>query len=163
MKMSMEEFATWYNQCDYDRCSRTEELVFMQNLDSLVAADMRMDPATNYTVTKPSYDEYRAETEFEDVYVTICSVAPAESDYAAAPGSCTSGGAVVAQYHMIFCVKAKLVEQSTLSLFFMLFAGTHIAARRIAPQRALEDPTARTGPHSMSWARACFDQGFDPG
>ena len=37
-------FAAWYNTCDFDRCARTEELVYMEHIDTGVFTDVRLDP-----------------------------------------------------------------------------------------------------------------------
>eukprot|EP01050_Picozoa_sp_SAG11_P016913 SAG11_NODE_2367_length_3454_cov_16.447094_1_plen_762_part_00 len=114
----LKKFTDWYNTCDFDRCARTEELVYMQYTDmesSLTAAiDVRLDPATNSE--KAFYEQYRREVEYQDQDVWICQNGGSTVDEEPCSDS------IVVKYKMTFMIKAKLVEQSIMSLFFMLFA-----------------------------------------
>jgi hypothetical protein len=127
----LEEFAAWYNECDFDRCPRSTELVFMEAVGvNSACGTVPVEPTTvSFDLIKTTktlhYDEYRVETEYEDIIVLICDTGKNEAAIAEyitdAEFECPSASRGT-YYRLKLMIKANLVEQSTLSLFFMLFA-----------------------------------------
>jgi hypothetical protein len=116
----LREFATFYNKCDFDRCARTEELVYMQVEDGAFV-DVRTHPTTGAALAE--YDEFRKETEFEDMIVTRCEDGSSELFTAETYAAIEDKPACPHIYYMLtFMIKARLIKQSVMSLFFMLFA-----------------------------------------
>lgn len=114
----MLEFVSWYNSCSFNRCERSEEIVYLKDMITGDTIDLRLHPTTGNSLDE--YERYR-DSEMRSFTYTICgdgstaSTSHHQSQYPA----CESGSSVTQAYRVTFQIKNILHEQSVMSLCFM--------------------------------------------